>query len=67
MKLEYKWICPVCNDVFKTRRYLREHVKQENHYKNKLKIEWICPLCNEKFESRRKLQKHRADEHNGKK
>ena len=67
MKLEYKWICPVCNDVFKARRYLREHIKQEKHYKNKLKIEWICPLCNEKFETRKKLQAHRVETHNRKK
>ena len=25
MKLEYKWICPICNIVLKTRRSLYKH------------------------------------------
>lgn len=67
MKLEYKWICPICNDVLKTRRSLYKHQQELKHYKHVPNKEWKCPLCNELFESRRKLQKHRKEIHNNKK
>ena len=43
----YEWICPVCNEKFRTRRLLTKHKVIEKHKKhpNLIKINWKCEFC----------------------
>ena len=47
MKLEYKWICPVCNVVLKNRKTLYKHQQEFKHYIHIPAKESNCPICNE--------------------
>ena len=58
MKLEYKWICPICNVVLKTRRSLYKHQQELKHYKHVPNKKSICSICNKEFDSNRELLRH---------
>ena len=53
MKLEYKWICPICNNVLKTRSDLAKHQQELKHYKHVPNKKSICSICNKEFNSYR--------------
>lgn len=58
MKLEYKWICPICNVVLKTRKTLYKHQQELKHYKHVPNKKSVCSTCNEEFNSNRELLRH---------
>ena len=58
MKLEYKWHCPVCDAVLKTRKLLYQHQQEFKHYIHVPAKESVCPVCNKIFDTVRKLREH---------
>lgn len=58
MKLEYKWTCPICNVVFKTKKLLYQHQQEFKHYIHVPAKESICQVCNEVFKSINSLKIH---------
>ena len=64
MKLKYKWICPICNNVLKTRSDLAKHQQELIHYKHVPNKKSICSICNKEFNSYRELLRHcKAEKH----
>lgn len=58
MKLEYKWICPICNTVLQTRKQLYDHQKEYKHYKKVPTKESVCLVCNKVFNTLACLTEH---------
>lgn len=62
MKLEYKWTCPICNDVLQTRNALYKHQQDLKHYKHVPAKESQCCICNKIFKTKAALKKHIKEE-----
>lgn len=62
MKLEYKWICPVCNNILKTRKELYKHQQELNHYKHVPAKESQCDICHKIFKTKTALKQHIKEE-----
>lgn len=58
MKLEYKWVCPICNDILKTRKLLYQHQQEFKYYIRVPTKESICPICSKVFNTVNKLREH---------
>ena len=62
MKLEYKWICPICSNVLKTRKELYKHQQELNHYKRVPTKEAQCAICYKIFKTKTALKQHIKEE-----
>lgn len=75
------YLCPICNESFKTRKTANEHMQKTGHrgavvieeiedkpktQALKTKVSWQCPQCNKEFKDYKAAQNHIRDKkHSG--